>query len=471
MGARDGEGERLHMCDTLVARPRATATGALLFAKNSDREANEAQYPLFVPAASHPKDATLRCTYIEIPQAAATHAVLLSRPFWMWGAEMGANEHGVVIGNEAVHAKIAPGAAPALIGMDLLRLGLERGASAAEAVDVITALLATHGQGGNCAHKGRFEYHNSFIVADAAGDAFVLETVGREWAVERVAAKRSISNSYTIGSGIDRASQGAAALAAAHGFLKEGDTFHFADAFANRKRSALASGHQRWCRTSALLNARAGGLTQADMMAFLRDHGAQAARSAGWRPDGILGGAVSAHATYGPVRRFGQTTASWVAELGEGHDGSKRAVHWLTATAAPDTGIFKPVFFGPGFEAAALPDFGPAPTDLFNAKTRWWRHERLHRAVLRNYPARLAAYREERDRLEASFVARVEAFLARGGGPEEAGALSRAIWREADRAEAHWLEQVLKVPENPAHRPSPFMTAHWRSLDRQARMA
>src|SRR5690606_21807571 len=110
-----------------------------------------------------------------------------------------------------------------------------------------------------------------------------------------------------------------------HGLMCEGAPFDFAGAFANRKRSALASGHQRWCRTSALLNARRGGLTQADMMRFLRDHGAQAARRRGWRPDGILGGAVSAHATYGPVRRFGQTTASWVAEVGKG-----RAVHWLT---------------------------------------------------------------------------------------------------------------------------------------------
>lgn len=453
------------MCDTLVARPGVTATGALLFAKNSDREANEAQYPLLVAAAAHEAGATLRCTYISIPQARRTHAVLLSRPFWMWGAEMGANAHGVVIGNEAVHAKIAPQAAPALIGMDLLRLGLERGASAEEALDVITTLLAAHGQGGNCAHKGRFEYHNSFIIADAAGGAFVLETVGREWAVERVKDRRSISNSYTIGSDFERLSDGAEALARAHGLAPSGQAFDFADVFANRKRSALASGHQRWCRTSALLGAKAGGISVDDMMRFLRDHGAQAARDPYWRPDGILGGAVSAHATYGPVRRFGQTTASWVAELGSG-----RAVHWLTATAAPDTGIFKPVFFGPGWTGAGRPDFGPAPGDAFDARTRWWRHERLHRAVLRNYPERLAAFAGERDRLEASFVARVEALIRRGGSAAEAGALSRAIWREADAAEARWLEKVLRVPENPAFRPSAPMAAHWGSLARQARM-
>lgn len=458
------------MCDTLVARGETTASGAMLFAKNSDREANEAQYPLFVPAATHEKGARLRCTYIDIPQAARTHAVLLSRPFWMWGAEMGTNEHGVTIGNEAVHAKIAPSPTPSLIGMDLLRLGLERGRDAEEALDVITSLLEKYGQGGNCAHKGRFEYHNAFIIADAT-DAFVLETVGREWAVERVAARRSISNAYTIGQGFERASQGAEALALDHGLMKPGDALDFAGVFANRKRSALASGHQRWCRTTALLSAQRGGLTPGDMMRFLRDHGAQAARQQDWRPDGILGGAVSAHATYGPVRRFGQTTASWVTELGKG-----RAVHWLTGTSAPDTGIFKPVFFGPGFfgpgfAEARLPDFGPAPDDTYDVRTRWWRHERLHRAVLRNYPERMAAYGPERDRLEASFIERVEALLARGCDAAEAAVLSRDIWREADAAEARWYEKVRKIRENPAHRPSPPMAAHWGSLARQARIS
>ena len=141
------------MCDTMVARPGETASGALLFAKNSDREANEAQYLLHMPRIRHEVGAGLRCTYISIPQVAETHAVLLSRPFWMWGAEMGANEHGLVIGNEAVYAKIAPQKEPALLGMDLVRLALERAADAAEALDVITTLLERHGQGGNCAHK------------------------------------------------------------------------------------------------------------------------------------------------------------------------------------------------------------------------------------------------------------------------------------------------------------------------------
>ncbi len=66
---------------------------------------------------------SLQCTYIEIDQAAHTHAVVLSKPAWMWGAEMGANEHGVCIGNEAVWTKVnSPNdAQEKLLGMDLLR--------------------------------------------------------------------------------------------------------------------------------------------------------------------------------------------------------------------------------------------------------------------------------------------------------------------------------------------------------------
>ena len=54
---------------------------------------------------------------------AHTHAVILSKPAWMWGAEMGANEHGVCIGNEAVWTKLngPEDEKEKLLGMDLLR--------------------------------------------------------------------------------------------------------------------------------------------------------------------------------------------------------------------------------------------------------------------------------------------------------------------------------------------------------------
>lgn len=452
------------MCDTLVVRPEASANGALLFAKNSDREANEAQYLLHVPAARHAPGSRLACTYIEIDQAPSTYSVLLSKPFWMWGAEMGSNEHGLIIGNEAVHAKIKPQAEEALLGMDLLRLALERAKTTDEALHVITSLLARHGQGGNCAHLGRFEYHNSFLIADAAGEALVLETVGREWAYERVTRQRSISNSYTIGTRMDGASPNLVTQAQALGFAREGEVFDLAEAYANRHRSALATGTARWCRTSQLLNAR-GRHNVKSLMQVLRDHGASAARNPQWRPDGAGGGTVCAHASWGPVRRFGQTTASWVASISPG-----QSVHWVTGTSAPDTGIFKPVFFGPGFANAPLPDFGPAPRDRYDGRTLWWRHERLHRAVLADYAGRLPLYAEARDRLEGQFVERVEALLARDAGPAAAAALARTLWREAEAAEKQWLRLVLAEPPRAKAAPSAPFRAHWQALSHRAHM-
>lgn len=121
-------------CDTFVALPPATADGSVVFGKNSDRfdEASasvdpellvvglhseqrrraskligastqphtsphpwllqEVQEVVAFAGGQHPPGAALRCTYITIPQAPRTLGVVLSKPTWMWGAEMGANE-------------------------------------------------------------------------------------------------------------------------------------------------------------------------------------------------------------------------------------------------------------------------------------------------------------------------------------------------------------------------------------------
>ncbi|NQU27800.1 MAG: peptidase C69, partial [Candidatus Marinimicrobia bacterium] len=86
------------MCDTFVVLPSNTTGGSVLFGKNSDREPNEAQVVGLHPAQEFQENAKLQCTYLEIPQVRQTNAILISRPFWMWGAEIGANDRGVVIG-------------------------------------------------------------------------------------------------------------------------------------------------------------------------------------------------------------------------------------------------------------------------------------------------------------------------------------------------------------------------------------
>lgn len=189
------------MCDCLVALAPATSMGVTLFAKNSDRPPAEIQEIGWFPPR---RDAgSLRVTHIDVaPFAGETHGVVLSRPTWCWGAEHGVNEAGVAIGNESIFTTLDPRTVPVgLIGMDLVRLGLERASSAAEAVEVMTDLLDRYGQGGTghdpAIVTGGRPYFSSFLIADPT-DAWVVETSGRLWAAERVVRSRAISNRTTI---------------------------------------------------------------------------------------------------------------------------------------------------------------------------------------------------------------------------------------------------------------------------------
>ena len=185
------------VCDCLVALAPAGAERTL-FAKNSDRPPDEAQRIEWV-APRRDSGGGLRVTHISVePSAADTIGVLVSRPWWIWGVEHGVNEAGVAIGNETIYTTLDPrDAPPALTGMDLVRLGLERGSSAAGAVEVMVGLLERYGQGGSGHYGSDRAYWSSFLVADPS-DAWVLETSGREWATEQVSSVRAISNRTTI---------------------------------------------------------------------------------------------------------------------------------------------------------------------------------------------------------------------------------------------------------------------------------
>lgn len=65
----------------------------------------------------------LKCTYIEVDQVKKTHAVILSKPAWMWGAEMGANDQGVSVVMAPVWTKLngPSDLEERLLGQDLAR--------------------------------------------------------------------------------------------------------------------------------------------------------------------------------------------------------------------------------------------------------------------------------------------------------------------------------------------------------------
>jgi hypothetical protein len=180
------------MCDTLY---KATTSG-FIFGKNSDRSPNEPNLTVFFPRKEN-SSKKLKCTYIEIPQVNITNACLLVKPSWMWGAEMGVNEYGVTIGNEAIFTKSKGKKIERLTGMDLLRLALERSNTALEAVTTITSLLDTYGQGGNCGFDKSFYYDNSFLICDDS-EAYILETSSKEWALTKIHDNANISNRISI---------------------------------------------------------------------------------------------------------------------------------------------------------------------------------------------------------------------------------------------------------------------------------
>ena len=442
------------MCDTLVALAAATSAGATLFAKNSDRERNEAQALELHPARDHAEGSPLRLTYIDIPQVARTHACLISRPFWMWGAEMGANAHGVAIGNEAVHSVVAPSEIGALTGMDLVRLGLERAASAQAAVEVITGLLERHGQGGDCGHLEPFHYHNSFMIADP-GEAFVLETVGRLWAVQKVERVRAISNVLGIGAADRRVGVAAQAHAEHERWCEPGGVFDFAARLWDPERDVATRGVERCARATDLLTRCGDRIDVADMMGVLRDHGAAAEREPRWSPARVVGRTLCMHAGHGDRRS--QTVGSMVSELRP-----ETAVHWVTGSAAPCLSVFKPVIL-----SAGLPDQGAVPTDRYDARARWWRHERMHRAALHDFPTWTQTFAASRDALECGFGDRIEAALVADRGVDHLRRETEACWREADAAEARW-EATLRAVVGSAYGP---YHESWDPMSRLAGLA
>ncbi|XP_049884675.1 secernin-2 [Pectinophora gossypiella] len=225
-------------CDTFIVLPPLSREGAVIFGKNSDRPQNEVQEVVFYKGGLR-EPTKLKCTYIVIDESTEPlNSIILSKPAWMWGAEMGANDKGVVIGNEAVWTKYNDGDGDArqrrLLGMDFVRLGLERGNSAEDALNKITALLEQYGQGGPCSELDDSHfYHNSFLIADT-DQAWVLETSGRLWAAEKIeSGVRNISNGLTITTKIDKSSENLKENAKAMGLWDGKGEFNFTECFSS----------------------------------------------------------------------------------------------------------------------------------------------------------------------------------------------------------------------------------------------
>lgn len=377
------------MCDTLVALPQTTADGNLLFAKNSDREPAEAHSLLHVPHVIH-TESTVQCTYISIPQVTETYECILSKPFQMWGAEMGANQHGVVMGNEAVFTKVKfEKHNNGLTGMDFLRLALERSKTADEAVDCIIALLELYGQNACGGYKNkRFYYHNSFIIADTKS-AWVLETAGKHWVTERVKDIRSISNQLSIGGFAEQYSESAQSYAQEKKWWDGKSAFSFQRAYSDWLYTKLGrASHRQTCTMEAAKRLK-GKLNAHDCMQILKTHNLP---EESFKPSKANTGSVCMHAT--GILNPSETTGSMVANI------RSNGMHtlWLTGTPHPCLSVYMPFFFG----TSTLQDFKQPAAQP--DESLWWQAEKLHRWIGKDYQKRKALIDNERIALQQSFV-------------------------------------------------------------------
>jgi len=366
----------LPSCDTFVVLAPHTRAGATILAKNSDRSPYECQPLAQSPHRIHPAGAAVHCQYLEIPQVAETAAVIGSRPFWLWGFEHGLNEYGVAIGNEAVLTReMLP--STGLLGMDLVRLGLERSKTAREATEIIGALIERYGQGGSAQYDVDFRYCGGFIIADHA-EGFVLESSGRQWIARRVEERACISNRFTIDTG-DLGSPDVESYARARGWCdnESESSFSFAAAYASRKvgkdKSDPLNARGRLARSRELVS-RNGRRTIREMLAILRDHGAR-----GEMPPAV-GTAAAEPATrddsptlcmHGSVSG---TTASMVAEI-PAPDAETIPVLWASL-AAPCTSIAFPLFV-----AGTLPPVLASGGERPSANSPWWRFRKIQDLV------------------------------------------------------------------------------------------
>ena len=414
----------------MVSLASSSANGQTIFGKNSDRPANECQPLIMQSRRNYPPDTEVETQFLVLPQSPVTYKHVGSRPYWCWGYEHGFNEHQVVIGNESLPSRLGTSGKPKLIGMELVRLGLERAKTASTAVEVITDLITRYGQGKFENADGVRTYDNIFLIGDPRS-AFVIEAVGHDWAVKRLSHNHSISNVGMLGADADRVSLSARDAAATFGLFNGGgeEDFNFASVFADT--AASASGIARRNRSTALLKASAGRLDAGKMMGILKDH------SSGDNPTEAavvdVAGPVSLCVHRQDASLPATTAASLVADLdGEGR---RLPVYWC-CLYSPCLGVYLPMFI-----EGELPPKLAIGTGEASGDSPWWTFHHLTREALKMRPEERSEIRKAIQVLQVDLLdtayhqARTALRLIRGGREKQAARqLSSYMEKSVDRA-------------------------------------
>jgi secernin len=361
---------------------------------------------------------------------------------------MGVNEWGVTIGNEAVHTREATHER-ALIGMDLVRLGLERARTASDAVAIIGALIERYGQGGSCEATHYRTYQNSFIIAGVDG-AWILETAGHRWVAKQVGDRGAISNLLTL-SDWDRSSPGIREHAEAEGWWKPDGGF--AAAYQDPDTD-LTTRTCRLERARQILCGYQPGIGIIDMMGVLTDHG-ETDLPIGPQPLPTL--CVHANPAF-----EGETAAAMVVSIRPDRPQLLATTIW-TAFGSPCLSLFRPVYP----YLVGLPEVVSTGGATYDPASPWWISEHLQRLVARA-PASAGFIRDAFATLQRDFFQEAEiaelhaaAHLAAGNEPAAIATLRALVDSTTDRALTLARTLTTELPTLPDYAPLPSLAAYW----------
>jgi secernin len=270
--------------DMLVALCGATSDGLTLFAHNNNRPRGETAALSLLPGRDHAPGETAHASRHGVPEVRHTFAALVGHVRPAPDAEgtpqtcpapeefcfHGVNEKGVVIGCTTIATRIMD-EGQALTGPELVRLGLQRAASACQAVEVITDLISRHGQGGGSTPQ---TLDAALLIADAT-EAYVLEAAGSHWALAQIGRVRAVSPTCMIRQDWDRLSRGLSHLAISRGWWPEdGCKLDFARA-AGRVGPDHAEALRRWGQATMTLEQHSGEIDVALVRRVLREQAEQ----------------------------------------------------------------------------------------------------------------------------------------------------------------------------------------------------
>lgn len=380
-------------CDTFALGKEYYSGRQNLLGKNSDRPVGEAQPLVFAAGGEYSEQETLSCTHLTIPQARHTYSVLGSKPYWIWGFEMGANEKGLFIGNEAQGSRCAAENAEGMLGMDMLRLALERTATSREAITLIGELLQQYGQNANANLRYDRRYENSFMLVDQ-NEIWLMETARREWAARKIRDWAAISNCYTIETEYDLCSAGMEKTIRDNRWLSPGEPINFAKAY------TLPSPRQehsvpRWRRMQKLISSHSKALTMQNAECILRDH----------FEDEILAprfGACYANFTSICMHAQDSNGAQTAASMLFTYDESLGPV-FRYAPSLPCCSVYIPVYW-----TQTVPGIMSEAGRYFDEKSLWWNVERLAMVVSMDEDRFGESVRNELKKLETAINERTE---------------------------------------------------------------